>query len=281
MPVDPAVVGCRLPACDYTYTQDDALLYNLAVGAPATDLRLVYENADLAVLPTFAVVPAFPALGGIGSVITFNPMLLLHGEQRIEIHRPIPTAATVRTEPTVKHLWDKGKAAVVVIEAVSTILGGDADGAAAFTNTSTLFLRGEGGFGGERGPSGARNVAPERAADHVVRDTTLAQQAALYRLCGDRNPLHIDPEFAAFAGFERPILHGLCTFGFVGRAAVTVLCDGDPTRLRAFEGRFAASVYPGDDIVTSIWREEENRAVLTAATNGGKVVLEQAAVEFV
>ena len=155
------------------------------------------------------------------------------------------------------------------------------NGAPLFTTRATLFVRGAGGFGGERGPSTAgRNAPPDSAPDHVVEDVTRTEQAAIYRLSGDRNPLHIDPSFAKMAGYEEPFIHGLCTYGFVGRAIVHALCGGDPSRFLSFEARFADQVYPGDAVITKMWLVDEGQAIVQAETQRGNVVLSQAKAMF-
>jgi 3-hydroxyacyl-CoA dehydrogenase/3a,7a,12a-trihydroxy-5b-cholest-24-enoyl-CoA hydratase len=259
MPVDLSVVGKQLDATTFEYGERDVMLYALAVGAGTGDLPFVYE-ANLKVLPTFAVVPAFPALLSMTSVANVNPIMILHGEQRIELNGPIPTRGRLTTTPTITAIYDKGKGALIIIDAVTA----DERGTVLFKNTFGTFARGEGGFGGERGPGGPRNVPPDRRPDATVAMTTLAQQALLYRLSGDMNPLHADPGFAKMAGYDRPILHGLCTFGHVGRAVLQKFCDDDPARLAAFEVRFSGVVFPGETIVTEMWRVSEREIVLQA-----------------
>jgi acyl dehydratase len=275
MPVDLSAVGKKLQAVTHTYTERDVMLYALGVGAGTEELRFTYER-DLKVLPTFAVIPAFPAMMNLGDAMQVNPALVLHGEQRIELHAPIPTSGTLTTTPTIKAIYDKGKAAVVVVE-TDTV---DAKGQLLFRNTSSIFARGEGGFGGDRGPSGPKNVPPERPPDKTIAIKTLPQQALIYRLSGDYNPLHADPDFAKLGGYDRPILHGLCTYGHAGRAVLQAWCGNDPARLRSFEVRFAGVVFPGETIVTDMWRTEPGRIVLSARTaERGEPVLAGAAAE--
>ena len=215
MPIDPSkALGHEFEPAAGSYTQDDVILYHLGIGAgdPPTDpneLEYTYEK-QLKVLPSFGVVPVFGAIGGIASTpgLEFNLAALLHGEQDITVHRPIPVAAQIESRGRVAEIWDKGKAALAVIEMNTREQGGDE----LFTNRFSLFLRGEGGFGGETGPK-AGNRAPERAPDGSCERTLLPQQALIYRLSGDKNPLHVDPEFAKMAGFDRPIVHGLCSYG--------------------------------------------------------------------
>ena len=173
--------------------------------------------------------------------LDFNPAMLLHGEQDIEIHRPIPTAANLVNQSRIAGIYDKGKAALLVMEVETKEEGGDP----LFTNRFSLFLRGEGGFGGESGPK-AGNQPPEREPDHVVETPTLPQQALLYRLSGDKNPLHADPEFAKMGGFDVPILHGLCSFGINCKAAVDAALGGDVTKVARYQARFAGVFFPGE-----------------------------------
>jgi acyl dehydratase len=182
----------------------------------------------------------------------------LHGTQRIDVHQPLPTAAKARASARVVAVYDKGSAAVVVSE--TTVA--DLDGSALWTATSSIFARGEGGFGGDRGPSG-RMEPPERAPDAVLVTPTAPQQALWYRLLGDRNPLHSDPEFAAAAGFPRPILHGLCTYGMVCKAVVDELLDGDVTCVASYGVRFAGVVLPGETLRTAVWRDGNRLRLVT------------------
>lgn len=272
MPIDTSFVGKRLGAVTHTYTERDVMLYALGVGCGTDELKFTYER-DLQVLPTFAVIPAFPAMLNLGGAMQVNPAMVLHGEQRIALRGTIPTSGTIVTTPTIKAVYDKGKAAVLVVETESV----DAKGNVLFVNTSSIFVRGEGGFGGDRGPSGARNVPPDRAPDKSVSYKTLPQQALLYRLSGDMNPLHADPQFAAMGGFDRPILHGLCTYGLAGRAVLSAWCDDDPTRLKSFEARFAGVVFPGETITTDMWQVGPGQIALTARTERGEALASAAA----
>jgi len=210
--LSPDVVGLELPPSTFDYEERDVMLYALGIGAK--ELPFIFER-NLKVIPTFAVIPAFPALMGLAQNVEINPVMLLHGEQGFQIAKTIPTSGSLTTSGTVTGVYDKGKGALITIDSKTT----DAAGETVFTNTSGVFIRGAGGFGGDRGPQAA-NKAPERAPDKSVDDTTLDIQAAIYRLSGDRNPLHVDPDFSKMAGYDRPILHGLCSFGYAGRAVL-------------------------------------------------------------
>ena len=279
MPIDLARVrGAQLAPQIASWTPDDVILYHLALGAgvpPTTDseLRYTYEGR-LNVLPTFGVIPAFGALAGVVGMdgMQINPTMVLHGEQSIEMHQPLPTSATVTTAAQIVDVFDKGKGAAVVAEARTT----DAAGRALCTNRFTIFARGEGGFGGPTGPR-AGNQTPERPPDFTLTSPTLEQQALLYRLCGDKNPLHADPYFAKLGGFERPILHGLCTYGIVCKAVVDHVLDGDVTKVSRYEARFSGTVFPGETIVTSVWKED-GRLLIVASTERGTPVISNAAI---
>lgn len=248
----------------YRWTARDVILYALGVGAGADDLDLVYEARGPRVLPTFAVIPSSGFLPGFVDAVDFELGNLLHGEQSIMLHRPIPAEGEVESTRRCVAVWDKGTAAVIVWESVSS----DADGPL-FTTTNASFVRGAGGFGGERGPSGPRNAPPASAPDVTLDVPTFANQAALYRLSGDLNPMHIDSEMARSFGYERPFLHGLCTYGVVARAVIAALCDGVPERLEAYEARFAGLVYPGDVLSVRVWRTADDEAILDAQTERG------------
>jgi acyl dehydratase len=290
MPIDPEAVGYESAPEERSWGSKDTLLYALGVGAGVADptgfeLELTTENShgvDQAVLPTFAVMVGTGG-GAFGRIGSFDPAMLVHGEQAVELHGPIPPAGRVLVTSRVAAVYDKGSAAVVVMESDSV----DAEsGEPRFTTRSAMFIRGEGGFGGDRGPSGARNPAPEREPDHVVTYPTRADQALLYRLSGDRNPLHSDPAFARRAGFPKPILHGLCTYGFTGRALFHTLCGSDPARFRGMEGRFSKPVFPGDDLVVKVWLDEgsgsgSGSAVFRTENGDGEVVLDQGRVRWV
>jgi acyl dehydratase len=205
---------------------------------------------------------------------TFDYAMLVHGEQSITLHQPVPVEGTAKIKGRVAAMYDKGKAAVVVLESEAV----DPSGAPLWTNTMSAFIRGEGGWGGDRGPSGPRNVPPERDPDHVVSYATRTDQALLYRLNGDRNPLHSDPKFAARGGFPKPILHGLCTYGFTGRALLHAVCGSDPTRFKAIEGRFSHPVMPGDTLDVKIWVDGNEAVFQTWA--GDNMVIDSGKLTF-
>jgi acyl dehydratase len=228
------------------------------------------------VLPTFAVVPSFNAMITVVGDLGANPMMILHGEQKIILHRPIPPSAKLATTSEVKGIYDKGKGALVVVEARTS----DDKGEPVFDNVFSIFVRGEGGFGGERGPEAVKADPPAgRAPDFEVTEATTREQALLYRLSGDVNPLHADPNMAKLGGFDRPILHGLCTFGHAGRAILRGVCGGDATRLRSFGARFSGVVFPGDTLTTRGWKTADGTYVVTTTTQENKVVLSNAIAE--
>lgn len=267
----PDVVGLELAATEFKYEERDVMLYALGVGAK--ELPFIFERG-LKTLPTFAVIPAFPALMGLSAGVEINLVMLLHGEQGFHLSKEIPTSGELTTVGKVTGVYDKGKGALVTIESTTK----DSSGEVVFTNTSGVFIRGAGGFGGERGPE-AGNAAPDRAPDKSAEMTTLDIQAAIYRLSGDRNPLHIDPDFAKMAGYDRPILHGLCSFGHVGRAVLQEYCGNDTSKFVAFSCRFSGVVYPGDTIITDMWDEGNGKILVQARTQDGRVVISNAVAE--
>ena len=275
--LSPELVGTEFEPCNVSWTRKDVMLYALGVGSkPGSELDFLYERRGPKVLPTYAVIPGMQALGNIVKAVELDVARLLHGEQGIEIHRPLPPEAELVMTSRISEVWDKGKAAVIGIEADFS----DDEGPV-FSTRSTLFYLGAGGFGGESGPSTRTlNLPPEREPDLTVSFVTQEEQGALYRLSGDRVALHIDPAFARKAGYEKPFMHGLCTFGFVGRAALQGLCDGDPERFLSISGRFSERVEFGDEIQTRIWHTAPGEAVLQAVTQDGKVVLSQAKTTF-
>jgi acyl dehydratase len=280
MPIDPSkALGAELGSGSYEWDRDQVILYHLGLGAgvPATDpgeLEYCYEK-NLKVLPAFGVIPVFGALVGLGAVpgMEFNFAMLLHGEQDLEIHQPIPPEAKVTSSGCVKEIWDKGKAALVVLEVVTK----DESGAPLFTNRFSLFLRGEGGFGGEPGPK-AGNKAPDREPDGVIEVPSMPQQALIYRLAGDKNPLHADPEFAKMGGFDTPITHGLCSYGVVCKAIVDNVLGGDTTKVARWQARFAGVAYPGETYVISYWKEGDQILVAAASKERGAPIISNAAI---
>jgi acyl dehydratase len=279
------LVGLKGDPVPYSWSSKDAMLYALGVGArPYEDVPFLFEggggrgDARPKVLPTFAVIGGMAGMGVMGQLDGVNPVMILHGSEAITLHRELPSDAKVTLQGELTALWDKESAAVIEITTTAT----DDDGPL-FSATAAIFARGSGGFGGDRGPSAKGvNAPPERAPDHVVEDETRIEQAAVYRLSGDRNPLHIDPGFAKMGGFETPILHGLCTYGFVGRAILNTLCDRDPARFKSFEARFSDVVYPGDTIITKMWVDGPggNSAIVQAETQKGNVVVSGAKTTF-
>jgi acyl dehydratase len=280
MPIDPTVaIGADLGQRSFSWSSSDVLLYHLGIGAGArpgdnvdpASLHWTADRPELQVLPSFGVVvPTFhqteaPSVQMPGVQISLGQVV--HGSQSVTVHGPIPTSGSATQSTTLTDVWDKGKAAVIWQEAVVR----SDDGRALWTTRSSIFVRGEGGFGGDRGSSEPVEL-PDRAPD---ADTTYAiapNQALLYRLCGDRNPLHSDPDFAKAAGFPAPILHGLCTYGIVLRELTTALLGGDATRVGGFAAKFTGVVYPGETLRVRGWLED-GRILATAARDDEGPVL--------
>ncbi len=277
MPIDPSAVGAKGDPVRRSWNSKDGLLYALGVGAGTDDLAFTTENTrdvPQRILPTFAVI-----IGGggtpFGKIGSFNPAMLVHGEEGIELFDEIPVEGEIESTGQCTAIWDKGKGAVVEMESTSVNV---ATGEPLLKTRMSVFIRGEGGFGGERGPS-ARFEVPDRAPDHQVTYPTTADQALLYRLNGDRNPLHSDPSFAKMGGFDRPILHGLCTYGFTGRALLGALCDNDPARFKSMDGRFSKPVMPGDSLTVSMW-VDGNACLFRTTNQDGDTVLDQGRATF-
>jgi acyl dehydratase len=284
VPIDPSAVGAESGETEAYWTSKDCLLYAVGIGAGTDDLAFTTENSagiDQQVFPTFACVAVAPErtrsstgpnmFAKIGS---FNPAMLVHGEQGVTLHKPLPTDAEFLTSGQITAIYDKGSGAVINFESTATEKGGDP----LFTLRQAIFIRGEGGFGGDRGPSTPK-FEPDRPADHVVSYKTREDQALTYRLSGDRNPLHSDPSFAAMGGFDRPILHGLCTFGFTGRALLHTLCGGDPARFKSIDARFSKPVFPGDELTVSMWVNGDTAAFRTERAPG-EVVIDNGVLTF-
>ncbi len=289
MPIDrDKALGASLGESQGCYEQDDVILYHLGIGAgfAATDereLEYTYEK-KLKVLPSFGVVAggSFSSRargkgggGGLRKVpgLEFNPAMLLHGEQAIELHQPLPPSASFTSSSRIAEIYDKGKAALVILETESK----DESGKPFFTVRMSLFLRGEGGFGGPSGPAAA-NERPEREPDGVIESQTLPQQALLYRLCGDKNPLHADPAFAKMGGFDRPIIHGLCSYGIVCKAIVDAVLDGDVARVARYQARFRGVAFPGETYLTSYWKEGDKVVLEAKSRERDAVIISNAAI---
>ncbi|KAK1362256.1 enoyl-CoA hydratase 2, peroxisomal [Heracleum sosnowskyi] len=255
----------------FTYDERDVTLYALGIGACATnalddkELKYVYHEDGqkfIKVLPTFATIYSLGSIN-IDEIpgMSFDPRLLLHGQQFIEIYKPLPTHGCIRNKTTVVGLHDKGKAAILELEVVSY---GESSDEPICMNRLTLYLRGAGGFSKSPRPysytnyRSNRNLAFKHPKTHpfaVYEECTQPSQALVYRLSGDYNPLHSDPTFAGMAGFSRPILHGLCTLGFAVRAIIRCICGGDPDIVKSISGRLLLHVYPGETLITEMWLE--------------------------
>ena len=277
MPINPDAVGETGGPVTQSWTSKDALLYAVGIGAGTGELPFTTENTKdtpQRVFPTFAVI-----IGGGGTPVdrvgSFNPALMVHGEQGIELLDEIPPDGQLESHGRIAGIWDKGSAAVIEIESEAV---NAATGKPLLRTRSTLFCRGEGGWGGDRGPS-AKVEFPGAEPTHQVTYATREDQALTYRLSGDRNPLHSDPSFAAMGGFDRPILHGLCTYGFTGRALLHTLCDSDPSLFRSMNGRFSRPVMPGDELTVSMW-VDGNRALFRTTNQDGVVVIDQGVCTF-
>ncbi|MGC9195745.1 MAG: MaoC/PaaZ C-terminal domain-containing protein [Syntrophobacteraceae bacterium] len=264
------VIGKKMGPVSFSYNQDSVILYALGIGAGVDELDLVYER-DLKVFPTFAVVPLMTALFSFASTSGMNLLAVLHAEQKTVLHSPIPPCGVLHTWTSCEAIHDKGDTGAFANLVCETR---DDSGTLLFENIMVVLDRSAGNFGGDPGPKSLKLDPPEGLppAFHVEQKTS-PSQAALYRLSGDKNPLHIDPEFAKRAGLNRPILHGLCSFGFSARAIVGGLGLKEPSRLKSFGVRFMNMVYPGDTLITEGWKLGEGRYIIRATNQDGKVVL--------
>lgn len=282
-----AAIGQELPKLHFRYNQRDAVLYALGIGAPADpldagELRSVYElSPDFQVLPTFAVLFSkdliSQLLTGCIAGIQYEPMRLLHGEQELDLHRPLPPSATVTSRLRIADIQDKGSGILIKFAVESATEAGLKLASA----RTSVFIRGIGGFGGRRGEN-VKLPPPARPPDFVHKEATLPMQALLYRLAGDANPLHADPQMAARGGYHAPILHGLCTFGFAARAIIKCCCGNDASRLRSIRSRFSQPVFPGETLITKIWSlpggevrfqtHSQERAAIVLSHAGAQVV---------
>uniref|UniRef100_A0A8C9PI42 Peroxisomal multifunctional enzyme type 2 n=1 Tax=Spermophilus dauricus TaxID=99837 RepID=A0A8C9PI42_SPEDA len=279
-------IGYKLPSFSSAYTEMETIMYALGVGASVKDpkdLKFVYEgSSDFSCLPTFGVIIAQKSImgGGLAEIpgLSINFAQVLHGEQYLELYKPLPRSGKLKCEAVVADVLDKGSGAVILMD-VYSYSGKEL----ICYNQFSLFLVGSGGFGGKR-TSEKLKVAldvPSRSPDAVLRDTTSLNQAALYRLSGDWNPLHIDPNFASLAGFEKPILHGLCTFGFSARHVLRQFADNDVSRFKAIKTRFAKPVYPGQTLQTEMWKEGNRIHFQTKVQETGDIVISNAYVDLV
>jgi len=253
--------GKTTKALVHDYDWKDVALYALGVGATTSELDFLYEKRGPKVLPTYAVVPTFHVNAELFDVIGGDLLGVVHGGQGITLHKPFAPKGRLTTVGKVEGVYDLKRMATSVITTETR----DESGELVCESEWNIIYRLDGDFGGERPPKTPRVKVPDRAPDFVVEEKTTAEQALLYRLNGDLNPLHADPEVGEKAGFGKPILHGLCTYGYVGRAVLNEACGGDPARLHKLYGQFRAPVWPGDTIITQGWRED-GRVLLRATT---------------
>ncbi|XP_027889600.1 peroxisomal multifunctional enzyme type 2 [Xiphophorus couchianus] len=271
-------IGQKLPSTSFSFTSNQCILYALGVGMSTKDpdsLRFLYEgHQDFSCLPTFGVIPSQATImgGGLSSIpgLSIDFTQVLHGEQYLELYKPLPTSGTLTSETTVADILDKGSGAVILLD-VNTYNGDEL----VCYNQFSVFVVGAGRFGGKRSSDKAKAPlpAPKRAPDAVVIESTTRDQAALYRLSGDWNPLHIDPDFAAMGGFRAPILHGLCSFGFAARHVLKRFADNDPAKFKAIKVRFAKPVFPGQSLQTEMWKEGSRIHIQCKVKETGDVAL--------
>lgn len=266
-------VGFRSSPTTREWTEHESVLYALGVGCGTEELSFCTDDTrdmPLRALPTMAVVLAVPGPEIAKAMGDYDRKMLVHGSQTTVVHSPLPAAGTISYSSQIIGVYDKGSGAAVETRTSAVDAATDEP---LFDNMSVAFIRGAGGWGGDRGPSGGKPATPDREPDHSVDFDIAANQSLIYRLSGDRNPLHSDPRFAAAAGFDRPILHGLCTYGFVGRALLTFACDGDVSRFRLMSARFVAPMYPGDRLTVAMWRVDEANTAFEGRRNGEQLVI--------
>uniref|UniRef100_A0A8C9DF45 17-beta-hydroxysteroid dehydrogenase 4 n=1 Tax=Prolemur simus TaxID=1328070 RepID=A0A8C9DF45_PROSS len=278
-------IGHKLPPFSPSYTELETIMYALGVGASIKnpkDLKFIYEgSSDFSCLPTFGVILGQKSImnGGLADIpgLSINLAKVLHGEQYLELYKPLPRAGKLKCEAVVADVLDKGSGVVILMD-VYSYSGKEL----ICYNQFSVFLVGSGGFGGKRTSDKAKVAVavPNRPPDAVLTDTTSLNQAALYRLSGDWNPLHVDPNFASLAGFNKPILHGLCTFGFSARHVLQQFADNDVSRFKAIKVRFAKPVYPGQTVQTEMWKEGNRIHFQTKVQETGDIVISNAYVDL-
>jgi acyl dehydratase len=272
--IDLGLVGKKYGPISFEYTWKDVVLYALGIGAQAEELPFIYENAKggIRVFPSFSIVMGIGLLIELFKDMKVDLTRFIHGEQAMKLYRPIPPEGTTLVEGEIANIYDKGKGALIAWRKKVMTEGGDL----LVETESGIFYVGEGGFGGDPGPNTEALEPPNGTEpDFTVSYFIPENQAALYRLNGDLNPLHVDPDFAKMGGFSRPILHGLCTYGHAVRAILYNACNGDVGRFKEFKARLSGVVYPGDSLVTEGWMGKVGRYLIRSRTDRG-VVLSQA-----
>lgn len=278
MALNPDAIGEKIGPLKKAYTWKDTVLYALGVGAGFDELDYVYEDRQK-VIPSFSIAGIFDFLAETAIKANVNLSGILHGEQDIIFHGAIPPEGTLITTGAITHMYDKGqkKGALVVSEADTF----HSNGQKLYTSIFTLFCRKDGGFGGESGPDETFEI-PQREPDFSEHAIPPDNQPLLYRLSGDIFALHVDPEFAKASGFEKPIMHGLCTHGYACRAVIKHLFPGQPERMKRFKVRFSNTLYPGVPIKTHIWKINENKAVFrTITAENEEIILDLGIVEWI
>ena len=261
MPLRPETVGETTDPLVHSYHWKDVVLYALGVGATRDELDYLYEKRGPRVLPTYAVIPAFAAMDELFDKTGGDLLGVVHGGQAIRLHRPFGPEEKLFTTGRVAGIYDMKRMA----QAIFTTETKDAAGGLVCETEWVILFRNDGGFGGDRPPPTERNRKPDRAPDFEVSEKTSNEQALLYRLNGDLNPLHADPAIGEKAGFGQPILHGLCTYGYAGRAVLQSVCDGDPARFKELKGQFRKPVWPGETLITRGW-EEDGKIIVRVCT---------------
>ena len=270
------IVGKKNHAVPFSYRESDVILYALSIGAGVEELDFLYEKS-LKVFPTFAVIPYTPAFVPLMEEARINRPAALHGEQKLVLKGTIPTSGMLYTSAECTSIYDKGANGAVLNFDLDTK---DEEGRLLFENRVVLVDRSAGNFGGERGPKYEKLDPPEgMEPDFHVEYSTSPNQAAFYRLNGDKNPLHIDKEFAKLGGLPGPILHGLCSYGFAGRAILHSICESDPARFKSFSARFVGVVFPGETLITKGWKIDSGKYIIQMRTQDDRIVLGNAVAE--
>lgn len=269
--IDLGIIGKKLGPAVFNYSWKDVVLYGLSIGAQTDELPFIYEGAagGLKVFPSYGVVIGAGVLIDAMETMKVDPARFIHGEQGIRLFRPLPPECRTYTEGEFTNIYDKGKGALFLYRSRTFTKEGDplCEGECSF------FYIGEGGFGGDPGPKSEPFPLPRGEKPLFTFSQPIPpNQAALYRLNGDLNPLHLDPLFAKRGGFDRPILHGLCTYGYVSRAILHHACGGEVSRFREFRARFSGAVYPGETLITEGWKDGPGRYLIVARTDRGEVL---------